>query len=654
MPRPSDYTPTRRYLMQAVVWGVLGVTLLLAAAVSRSARNAHRVELSKEVVAGGGDIAVRLPVKWSARPRGGEDPRVIAQAAEAPPGQPGRTVRVLREKLDNPMSPLAYLANRFGIATPAGNAGGDAGGGDASGGDAGGGDAGGGDEAALSVVSTAPLGGATAVIVSVERAVPRRGEASFRKDVYAAAVLPSLHAIVVHLSGDGALEAADAAIVRQIASNITLSGAAAEAPAEAGVTLPEGIQLLAPEGFAAVANSDSNRTDRLFWPKPAEKNPSAAADVEKRWASVEVVGVLFPSLEANDPQRLERATRALATLLLVRDAALWRDAKVTAEGNGWRADAAPRPGVEPFPARAYLLPDPSGRALLAVMHGGWSGGGAAFERAWKQLAASAQFLSSSDTAQLEDAGAAEAARLRRAGFGKLLADADEQWWLWTDRSARPHVGWSRLQWTAKDLAGEFELRRRGAGGDATRVTASWSISADGAQYRADASRATSIGTGGAGDAGGAIRQAANLRDGQLTLSVGAAAAATSATVEWKLPAPSQFVPGGPLALVMGTLAPGPLLLRTDSFPGGAECIGAPEPLTIVVRPDPRSARKANGETEPMRCVTASVNGSGRVSRWYFRATGELESVEFPDGVRRVESDLRTLRFDFGKDGQMSP
>ena len=52
--------------------------------------------------------------------------------------------------------------------------------------------------------------------------------------------------------------------------------------------------------------------------------------------------------------------------------------------------------------------------------------------------------------------------------------------------------------------------------------------------------------------------------------------------------------------------------------------------------------------------TVQVNGSGRVSRWYFRSTGELESIELPGKLQRVESDLHALRVDFGRDGQMSP
>ena len=56
----------------------------------------------------------------------------------------------------------------------------------------------------------------------------------------------------------------------------------------------------------------------------------------------------------------------------------------------------------------------------------------------------------------------------------------------------------------------------------------------------------------------------------------------------------------------------------------------------------------------MRCVSAQVNGSGQLSRWFFRQSGELECVEFPGGVQRVPADQNTIGFDFGKGGPMAP
>src|SRR5687768_1430839 len=101
MPRPSEYTPTRRYIMQGVMWLILGGTVALAAMVTQKQRLLHRVDLSSQSLSGG-NVSVRLPAKWRARPRGDEDVRVIAQAAEGSPGEEGRRLRVLSERIDVP------------------------------------------------------------------------------------------------------------------------------------------------------------------------------------------------------------------------------------------------------------------------------------------------------------------------------------------------------------------------------------------------------------------------------------------------------------------------------------------------------------------------------------------------------------------------
>jgi hypothetical protein len=109
---------------------------------------------------------------------------------------------------------------------------------------------------------------------------------------------------------------------------------------------------------------------------------------------------------------------------------------------------------------------------------------------------------------------------------------------------------------------------------------------------------------------------------------------------------------------MGKLAvSAPMILRTESFPaGGGGAIGPAELLSVQLRPAAPDAatRKADGENEPMRCVIAEVNGTGRVSRWYFRKSGELECVEFPGGVRCVPSDQAAIGFDFGSEKRMTP
>src|SRR4051794_905966 len=107
MPKPSDYTPARRRLMQLVMWLILLATMGLAAAVGASNRRANRVDLSPQSVTVNG-VTARIPMKWRSRPRG-DDPRTVVQASDAGPGEQGRVVTILCDRAPAPMSPLAYL-----------------------------------------------------------------------------------------------------------------------------------------------------------------------------------------------------------------------------------------------------------------------------------------------------------------------------------------------------------------------------------------------------------------------------------------------------------------------------------------------------------------------------------------------------------------
>jgi hypothetical protein len=73
----------------------------------------------------------------------------------------------------------------------------------------------------------------------------------------------------------------------------------------------------------------------------------------------------------------------------------------------------------------------------------------------------------------------------------------------------------------------------------------------------------------------------------------------------------------------------------------------------MIRPGVNTTRIADGEDKPMRCVAAEVNGSGRVTRWFYRSSGELELIELPGGVVAAPSSEGTVRFNFPK-GPMAP
>ena len=93
-------------------------------------------------------------------------------------------------------------------------------------------------------------------------------------------------------------------------------------------------------------------------------------------------------------------------------------------------------------------------------------------------------------------------------------------------------------------------------------------------------------------------------------------------------------------MLVGDLTRQPMILRTDSFTGH-EGSGPLEPMTLIVThaaTDPTTRSALDGT--PLRRVTVQVNGSGELSRWYFREDGRLQRTEFAAGLRRCRATRR--------------
>jgi len=239
-------------------------------------------------------------------------------------------------------------------------------------------------------------------------------------------------------------------------------------------------------------------------------------------------------------------------------------------------------------------------------------------------------------------------RLRDAGYEKTLADRVEQWWLWTSGGEHPHLGWSHFDFDLHALAGKGETRIRFPGGSVKRITEEFSYRDSDGRYRDDVKVNESNGE----EAGAAYQQITSATAEQVSVGFHLA---NSTVTSAKSPTPANYIPGALLPLVLGKLKPTPMLIRTESFPGGWEAVGPAELLSVLIRPDETATtRKADGESGPMRCVTAQVNGSGEITRWYFRQSGELECIELSGGVRRVPADEASIGFDFGNTPRMKP
>src|SRR4051794_7433556 len=118
MSRPWQYTRSRYFLMQAVMWLVLGATIGLAALVSRH-RHGRGGNLSEkfEIQSPSGRGNVSLPKGWvtdTSRPGAGQPApaRIISRepADEAEPDRLGRTVTVTLDPVPEDVTATQYLA----------------------------------------------------------------------------------------------------------------------------------------------------------------------------------------------------------------------------------------------------------------------------------------------------------------------------------------------------------------------------------------------------------------------------------------------------------------------------------------------------------------------------------------------------------------
>jgi hypothetical protein len=120
MSRPWQYTRSRYFLMQAVMWLILGATVGLAALISRH-RNGHVDTLTEKVevkTSAGQVVSVLLPRGWvietrKPKPGQGDALKIIARepAEEADPDQPGRVVTVTLESVAEDSTATQYLTD---------------------------------------------------------------------------------------------------------------------------------------------------------------------------------------------------------------------------------------------------------------------------------------------------------------------------------------------------------------------------------------------------------------------------------------------------------------------------------------------------------------------------------------------------------------
>lgn len=575
----------RTLLMQGTLVLVLAGAVGLAALVTFQVRRSMRVELAEARTVG--RLSVRLPLKWAVTP--GPIEKGDAIEADEPPGeQPGRRLRISRQRCDGLIPPLEHLIRAGVLKNDALKALTDGRQGYA--------------------LTNLPVAGWPGQMITLLES-PRAGV--LHKDIVACTILPASQAIIVRLEGMGPIDASDRELVRQMCENVSLLLQPAAPEAGETVELVDEIALEAPAHYILVPNEDPNQLQRQLLFDGAWGSSSIAIDL--------AACVYFPD-DKDD---------ALLAMLAARDPE-WRSGPVkkltSASWSVDRTDAA----SGGFPARAYLLASSDGRALLVVMRGG-PGDHRHFESAWNSIASSVKFLGRKDLSSLLNNGADAVGRITAEELTTRIEESgQETWFAWDQSENADQEIWSRQKWQwargeePNILSGSRTTRPIGAYSADIQFEQQWSIASDFARYQITTQRETRRA---AAFSKSRLEQSFSYDKGRMTLAY------TPGPSQADVPAPRQYVPGALLPMLLHDLAEKPCLVRTESFVG-PYTLAPPGLLTLFITRLTDAPLRRDETGQPMDCISVSVNGTGQVSRWYYSPQDHtLRFIDFAGGVR---------------------
>ena len=603
----------RRMAMQAVLCGVLAVTVALAALTVHQKRLALRLPLTSDPTHVGRLYAF-VPRGWPTI-SSEETPAGDTLSLEEllPDGSSGRRLSIQRLRTAGLLSPLEqllrtpYLRDSELIHDGA-------------------------SPATPPHVQRLDVAGWPGVMVS--RTITSFGGRRTQRQILACSVLPPAQAVVIRLDDPREPDAADEELIRQMAENVSVrEGSIPLVHPETGgtVELGGGVFAPVPDHFFKLP-ADVNRTSRDLM----------ADGYHGKWTAIELIPCLW--LPGDDE-------RTFLSLLTARDRD-WRSGPVKTLGDGiWQVDRLD--DAHPFPSRAYCLTDGGQQAILAIMHGGFHED-QLFDSAWQAISANIRFTTPKDLPTLLRNGREQVERLVENGADQFITPqaGRQDWSLWDQAENTDKQFWMQLDWgpkvfaTSRPAAPPASAAETGAEAavswEGSRVTRpdrplaassasllrlydtessdeihqTWTGTTDFTQYKLFVDQVVS-------EHGKMSHSTATqrweLRDGQLRNLLSG---------DDPRPVPKQYVPGGWLPLVLGKLSDKPMVLRTESFIG---CEGAspPELLTLHV---------SHVTGTPMRCVTVTINGTGKITRWWFDLDGTLRYIDFAGGLRAQRND----------------
>jgi hypothetical protein len=609
----------RRLAMQGALFGVLGITVGLAALATHEKRLALRLPLGPEIHVG--RMSVRLPKAWA--------PPVIAEESSTgdlvtteeilPGGMTGRRLAIRRARTTGMLSPLEYLLRTPYMTDADLRA----------------------DSAAISgPPRLQPLEVGHWPGVMVSRSIVTQGGRRVQKQLLACSILAPAQALVIRLEGPGEPDAADEELLRQMAEALHVHGDPRKGIAEAGssVELGGGVFTLLPDHY---------------WKLPADPCRSSrdilADGSNGTWTAIELIPCIW--LPEDDQ-------RAFLGLLAARDSE-WRSGPVKKLAAGiWQVDRIDGSGL--FPTRAYCMTDGDSQAMIAVMHGGLHGE-AGFDAAWQTISAGTRFNGHRELAALLENGREQVEQIIEDGAEQFLIPqaARQAWTLWDQNENADWQFWMQLEWGPKGLTVINSEKKpstiansavpdkeshpvmlwhglRDSWPDRTMIRApipslarvyggdqpsqgthqTWDGTADLQYYRSYVDRVISV----HGQTSQPLAtQRWELRDGKLRNLLSG---------EDPIEVPEQFIPGGWLPLILGKVSDKPMVLRTESFVG-VDGNATPELLTLLITPV---------EGGSMRCIKVSVNGTGQTMKWWYELDGSLRYIDIAGEFRAQRND----------------
>jgi hypothetical protein len=566
MPRTWYFPRWRHLLMQIVMWLVLGGTLALAAMLDSHLRRVQAIEFAPAI--SDDTFSFQFPADWKSWTRQSDANTATYVASDSSAGAE-RTLTVTRQRLPRAIPPAEYILRADPLT---------------------------GDRSPEEFKGIT-LDGWPGQSINWEARRAMGVDSEFQFSFCTAVVLPNDQAILIRLDKSGPIDPGDRQLYQQMLDRVHI--AAARPIAGGTIQLAHNISVSILSELSLYPASDPLREERM----------AAMIDDDGAWISAEFVPVAIPG---NEPSNSLVAGLCAREQLDPRDPGLayrWLRAGISAEGppNRWTIQPPDSPNDAIAPRRiAHLLTGDGGWGLLVILSAEPPASTADPESLWDELPAKIHIAKS----QTLDADLQTGANIARAASAPQQAAvvADAPWWLWS-RTSIP-IGYSQSD---SKYAVRYTVRRNW-NGTVTAAFQQWGVTSDtgqpvGIMKRSDAEA-------------GPSDPLVPLYDEFTTVSADAISTIINGPGRTEAPSSIPFTS----SFVMSRYLPSLLshvqtqaAIWTDRFPA-VEAELFPSPLLLVARRCP--------DVGNLRCVEADVNGTGALSRWYFRADGTLDHADF--------------------------